>query len=315
MLRVGMLGVIGCILSANAVAECTDGYSMNDAGGCVAECAPGYYVATAGTPCVKITGSLPIYTDTLHVVKYGETSGDNVKHCPRGDDMCHDVTIPSSLVHDNINNCVCSRGGVRYTISGDDIRWHNWNSTHGIGQQSCYYTTGTDGNAIYDNQQRDPTTGEKRKACVGSATLDWCDAGYWSDKKHDGESLQNFPCLPVGAGYYSPDGDLERYACPDGTATCGYGDWAASVSDCVPYKTLKIAGDYPDIMLISREQVDARLHVRMPDGALYHGILTNGARSGHIAVRMSDGAVMSLVNPLEQFETREKSGRTVYLIP
>lgn len=155
---------------APAIADdCPDGYSViDDSDLCKVECPAGYRVINPGEICTEITGTTPYYS-AKHVVVYGETSGDNVKKCPEPDpsiiyNISRGVSMPSSSDHSSINQCILYGLRVRYTT---EEGYSPSRISHGVLQAPCYYTTGDDGNAIYDKRTKDPVTGESRKTCVG----------------------------------------------------------------------------------------------------------------------------------------------------
>ena len=127
-----------------------------------------------------------------------------------------------------------------------------------------------------------------------------CDAGFYAQKTKTGYSGRYFPCSPVGTEYYSPDGDLARYPCPTGTMTCGYGDCADSIDDCVPYKILHI--DDLAIRVAASKYTTPALNIKMPDGNVFYGYTVVGDFSPALNFRAPSGSVYSVINPLDEFE-------------
>ncbi len=296
--------------AATTCTPCPDGYSNSEdaAGGhvditsCVAECAAGYYVPSPGEPCTEITGSVPYYT-AAHTVAYGDTSGDNYKKCPAPAPNSPGgyIFIPNTIAnsHTNIKYCLRNPVPMRYTYNPDTQYCENGicapkQTTHGILENPCYYTSGDDGNAIYDDNRPNDRWG-----CVGGATLLSCDAGFWAPVSHISGSGHFLSCQPVGTDYWSPDGDLARYPCPDGTMTIGYGVGAANVNDCVPYKNLHI-GDMT-LQMSSTKYTTPALHIQLPDGNKYYGYMISGARDGTLNIGLPGGQY-GVINPLDQFE-------------
>lgn len=298
--------VLGICYNAVA-AECPDGYTLSDINNCTITCRAGYYVATPGAQCEKIT-DVYTYTDAPHTVAYGETSDAFLKKCPRtanGDRG----SIPRSIgINASISSCNLYTYNVRMTeidrydkvnCTTDSIYGCVW-LTHGTGGAACYYTTGADGAAIYDNRNVDPATGAVRLSCVGGSYLDTCDAGYYAPYINTSDGLQHHPCNPVGTSYWSPDGDLNRYECPPGTATCGFGECADSADDCVPYKTMKISG-HGDVLLFPTARSEKPLVVRYGDGTKYYGMTTPATQPHGIHIKYPDGTVRTLLSPTDSF--------------
>ncbi len=213
------------------------------------------------------------------------------------------VRPASSIVQDMKKKLRMSQRDRYSDVNCDttDIHGCIW-LTHGTGSAPCYYTTGADGAAIYDNQIIDPVTGEHRWGCVGGSVLTECDAGYYAPYLGTGSGLQHHPCNPVGTAYWSPDKDLNRYECPAGTATCGFGECADSADDCLPYKTMKIDG-HGDILLWSVKRSQKALAVMFPDGSVYYGMMTPVAQPRGLHVQSTDGKVYTVLSPADSFVT------------
>lgn len=321
MLRKFLFGILLSVLMycapfvANAV-TCPDGYSViDDSGLCKVECPDGWYVKNAGEPCAQITGSTPYYV-AKHTVVYGETSGNNVKKCPSPDMEKNDVIanptmmIPETLDHSSINQCILSRLRVRYTT---EEGYSPSQISHGVLLAPCYYTTGDDGNAIYDDRRKDPVTGETRMGCVGGSAVISCDAGYYAHCTSTGNGPYDMGCQPVGYNYYSPDGDLTRYPCPAGTMTCGYGDCADSIEDCVPYKTLHVGNDV-SLVMATEKYVSPSLAIMDDDNVVYYAQTTNKKIPGmHVRLLGTDNIEYTVINPLEQFGTTVRKHGTTYV--
>jgi len=289
-------------------AECPDGYTFTNTNRCEITCQAGYYVASAGEQCRKIT-DIYTYTDQPHTITYGETSDAFLKKCPRTADGYYGWIPPSIGINDSINICILDKNNLRMTekdqsydggiCTTDSIGSCTW-LTHGTGGAPCYYTTGPDGAAIYDNRRIDPATGESRRACVGGSSLTACDAGYYAPYISSGDGLQQHPCNPVGTSYWSPDGDLNRYECPTGTATCGFGECADSADDCLPYKTLKISG-HGDVLLFPIKRSEHSLAVRDGNGTIYYGMTTPAAQPHGVHIKYPDGTIRTLLSPTDSF--------------
>ncbi len=293
----------------SACTPCPDGYSNSEdaAGGhvditsCVAECAAGYYVPSPGEPCTEITGSVPYYT-AAHTVTYGDTSGDNYKKCPDvapGDTWYTWIDIPDVKGHTTVNSCLRHNVRLRHTYDPKQPSCRNGiciaqQTTHGIVNNPCYYTSGDNGNAVYDNN----VLTSDQTGCVGGSSLISCDAGFYAPVKIWNGAGPYQSCQPVGNGYWSPDGDLARYPCPDGTMTIGYGVGAANVNDCVPYKNLHI-GDMT-LQMSSTKYTTPALHIQLPDGNKYYGYMISGARDGTLNIGLPGGQY-GVINPLDQF--------------
>lgn len=310
MLRKFLLAALFMVVVMPANADdCPDGYSIiDDSGLCKIECPDGYRVVNAGEKCAQIIGNTPYYA-AKHTVMYGETSGDNVKKCPEPDPNANDVPsgsyvrMPSSLNHSSITLCGIDIKNIRYTTEDGDAPS---DISHGVLRAPCYYTTGDDGHAIYDKRRRDPVTGESRRGCVGGTVVISCDAGYYAQCTYTGGGAYEMGCEPVGYNYYSPDGDLKRYPCPDGTMTCGYGDCADSIDDCVPYKTLHIGED--TILVMGTEKyMSPSLVVRVDNTNYYAQSTTENISSPHLRFMGDDGIKHTVINPLEQFKTVVRS--------
>ncbi len=294
----------------SACTPCPDGYSNSEdtTGGhvditsCVAECAAGYYVPSPGEPCTQITGSVPYYT-AAHTVTYGDTSGDNYKKCPAPDPNTKGgnvwVSGSAETRHKTIKSCFRSDTQIRYT--DDPSRKYCYGgicigimATHGISANPCYYYDGDDGNANYG--------GPNGETCVGSSHLISCDAGYWAPIGSFAHQNSGFnPCQPVDVGYYSPDGDLARYPCPDGTMSTGFGDGAANISDCnIPARKLHV-GENLTLYLANTKSSTPALHLAMPNGDTYYGLMQPGMVTGRLNIQMPD-RIYSVINPLDNLE-------------
>ncbi len=300
--------------SDGGASECTmcpgiaDGYgnrgdvAENHAGpaSCTTQCNAGYYVPNVGDACTQIQGDIPYYAES-HTVAYGDTSGDNYKKCPdpapgqgTGDLYSSDIWR-----HTSVNYCALRGVPMVYTYNpeikfcrdGDCI---SQQTTHGVVKNTCYYTSGDDGMAIYDD-----TVINDGRGCEGESSLVSCDAGFWAPVRSYAHAGYFLGCQPVGVGYYSPDGDLNRYPCPDGTMTVGFGNGAAAASSCMPYRKLH-AGD-KTLQLSAQQYTTPALAVQMPDGARYYGYMIAGGRGDAINMAMPAG-VYSIINPLDQFE-------------
>lgn len=275
--------------------DCADGYTENNNGLCVATCSPGYRVENAGEPCTQITGSVPIYTDTTHTVIYGETSGDNVKTCPAAtvDHPCQQTQlhIPASVSHNGITRCICDSmvNRFEYNQGASNHYLPHTLATHGTAQTSCYY-------GCYNGECYYGAT-----YCINSVKILTCDAGFYSvmgSQRIAGE-MSVFGCMPVGVNYYSPDGDLDRYPCPENTVTAGYGENASGVDDCKPYKILHTGN--VSTMMISTKETSPSLVIKTGND-LFYGATTTLTRTNTIKIRLPDNNVYSVVNPLDQFE-------------
>jgi hypothetical protein len=240
------------IVSSTAFAdECPDGYAiLDDSGLCKIECAAGYYIATAGATCTKLTSRY--HYIGAHMVIYGEVS-EPIK-CP---------TDGVTARHSDVYFCHKWVSDLRYTSTNSNCLAYNY-STHGTGSAYCYWRCDSFGVCGYDRLDNAGNPLE----CVGNHEIQTCDAGYYARIVANDDALQNTPCVPVGMGYYSPDGDLNRYACPENTVTCGRGTCAASVDDCVSYKTLHVGET--EIKMPSRRYTTPSLVAQMPDGNLYY---------------------------------------------
>lgn len=283
---------------------CASGYALNDDGQCVAHCLAGWYVADAGQPCVEIKRGSPYYS-AAHDVVYGDTSGDNYKKCPDPDPNTPGgyVFINSAGVDYNrqtdIRHCFRTDVPVRY-FENVNRRYCDGNgncihqmTTHGVVNNPCPYQYGDDGTAVYGEGEEYPCYG-------GSTNMKSCDAGFYAQKTKTGYSGRYFPCSPVGTEYYSPNGDLARYPCPTGTMTCGYGDCADSIDDCVPYKILHI--DDLAIRVAASKYTTPALNIKMPDGNVFYGYTVVGDFSPALKFRAPSGGVYSVINPLDEFE-------------
>lgn len=311
-LTVGICGHALC-------AECPAGYTQTDAGNCTITCQPGYFVEFPGAKCTKITeGST--YTDAPHTLSYGETSATFLKKCPRSADGSS-AYIPDAHMHNSVSFCLTHATNIRMSqqdrygrnnCNTSDIHSCVW-LTHGVGSAACYYTTGTDGAAIYDNQKTDPATGESRRACTGSSALSECDAGYYAPYLHTGDGLQYHPCNPVGTAYWSPDKDLNRYECPAGTATCGFGECADSADDCLPYKRLAMDG-HGDILLWQVRRSEKSLAVKYPDGKIYYGMITPVAQAHGLNIAHPDGKTYTVLSPTDSFVPYDSGDNTDILM-
>ena len=300
--------------------DCATGYTWNTTTAqCEITCNPGYYVATAGGECVPLSiGSY--YIDTAHTVAYGDVTPESVKKtCPcDADGKCGSFHwVFDDGGHNSIKHCWLFRDGIRFVgdvNQADGIntmyayRFANSSPTHGTGHAPCYYYSGDDGSAIYSDSSSD--------GCVGSSTLRTCDAGYWTDTITTGDALQKHPCNPVGTGFYSPDGDLNRYPCPDGTISGGFGDAADDISDCVPYKTLHISDDV-EIQMPTVPRSEHNLIILM-NGVKYYGKTTTAYVYNRMHFQTETGEIYTLINPLDEFKTATSNNTppyTYYIIP
>lgn len=118
-----------------------------------------------------------------------------------------------------------------------------------------------------------------------------CDAGYYSDGTGGDDRYEDAlipaelaarACRPVEAGYYSPDGETERTACPIGLTTIGYGRGADEAGDC---GRVLHTGDQT-LHLRSEKRTVPALHVKVGDTTFY-GDMSTAAR-GHLRVKIGD---------------------------
>lgn len=117
---------------------------------------------------------------------------------------------------------------------------------------SSGYNPNTNNGLFYVLSSYDTETGEYSHMGLVYA----CDGGYWAPNAIEYYGLYvvalegfqeiiNGTCVPVDANHYSPnwviedmaslsfaEAGLERYACPSGTSTTGYGTGADSADDC-----------------------------------------------------------------------------------
>lgn len=89
-----------------------------------------------------------------------------------------------------------------------------------------------------------------------------CAAGYYLPTNANA-------CIEVGAGYYSPNGDAQRYACPTGLTTSGSGIGADESSDCG--RVLHIGGE--TLRMRSIRKTTPSLNVKI-GGSTYYGDMT-----------------------------------------
>ena len=281
-----IIGFIFAITAARAD-DCPTGYSiLDDSGLCKVQCNAGYYVATAGATCIALNATNK-YTNA-HTVAYGEVS--TTETCPNGG------SIPTGYNNGGhiLSNCVKGVYNLRYTYNNGTCVAYRY-STHGTGFAQCYYMCDSNGICGYD---RVDSNGNPLR-CVGGSTLQTCDAGYYAAVVVNGLALQDHPCRPVGMGYYSPDGDLNRYACPENTATCGRGDCAAAASDCVPYRTLHI-GSQIEIKMPARQYTEPSLVARMSDGVQYYAQSSSRNIEHGLKVRFNN-QTYSIINAEDDF--------------
>ncbi|MBP3397688.1 MAG: hypothetical protein J6K82_02050 [Alphaproteobacteria bacterium] len=300
---------VGGAISNDVV--CVDGYYLNDTGTeCITVCEPGYYVKNVGEVCQELpTGySAYYYTDTAHVVTYGETSDKYLKQCPRTADGRQGHV--SSYGATTIENCLLMMSNLRYLVLGQSCpddgsvcqyfkkTSMNHAPTHGMIQAPCYYLSGDDGDAIYAEMPGYADGGR----CVGGSILTSCDSGFYAEiEMSSSVGPSRLPCVPVGVGYYSPHGDIKRYECPSGTATCGYGECADDVSDCVQYKTLKMSNNL-SLIASSVKYTTPALTLKSGD-SLYFVQAYSGWVANTLHV-LQDGVLYSLINPLDKFTQR-----------
>lgn len=92
-----------------------------------------------------------------------------------------------------------------------------------------------------------------------------------------GMYLSDMTCVNVGAGYYSPDGDINRYACPNSLTTIGFGLGADNVNDCGYVLRLGTSKLY----LSNTQKTHPALAIRIGNNVYYANItpvLTGGAK-------------------------------------
>lgn len=238
-----------------------------------------------------------------------------------------DATVWNVTGGDLISDCVVWRSNIRYVADvaecGDNLYCVQWIRgygliTHGTLTAPCYYNhTDENGNAIYNGARYDPITGEARRGCTGNSIITSCDAGYWTPypQNQDVAAYDN-ACVPVGTGYWSPDGDLLRYPCPDGTVSGGYGTAADAESDCVLYKTLNTSTGLK-LELRPYKISSPALHVEMQDGSMWYGELaTFSVAASALRLRNADGIEYFVINPLDKFNIYvNQMGYQYYVIP
>lgn len=314
------LALLICVPIRVYAADCADGYSVVDSSGlCKAYCGPGYWIETPGEACKKVktgTSAPAHYVDTAHYVAYGDVTPDSIyKQCPHpGTDKVYldgPFISPTIELANNVNLCYVTVSKLRFQASDkggtcptNDSGGRATCPTHGTIQANCYYESGADGSAVYGNNSV--------YRCVGNSYLETCDAGFYASVRVAGMP-QDHPCDPVGTGYYSPAGDLDRYPCPANTASCGYGDCAASASDCVAYKTLNVGGNI-SIVMSQAYRSSPSLAVRGDDGVVWYAQTAPGTKSGFLSLSYG-GNTWRVINPLERFYVLETKYGSFYNVP
>ncbi len=114
---------------------------------------------------------------------------------------------------DDVERHACEGGGkTNGTITSSPLSCfkdsETYVSAHGGGYRTCYYTSGTGDNALYETSCETPT-------------LTYCGGGYYANIV-----LNRDDCIEVGYGFYSPAPtpshlaeSLERTACEEGATT------------------------------------------------------------------------------------------------
>ncbi|MBE6457763.1 MAG: hypothetical protein E7011_03090 [Alphaproteobacteria bacterium] len=292
--------------TSNAFADCADGYSIiDDSGLCKTVCEAGYFVSTAGQPCKQIPDSIGAYYSETHTVVYGEQSGNNLKRCPSSPACIGIIDYPSNAkigAHDSITKCYCSKILTRISVWPYKPPSENYNgarltNSHGTGYTACYYISGTDGNAVYGPESLNG------QGCINGLQLVTCDAGFYDVR--NGKWVAGYvpyqSCQPVGYGYWSPDGDLARYPCPAGTQTCGYGNCADDISDCVATRTL-YAGTDVAITLYPYKNTTPALNIKTSDdNRVWYADMTTRIQNGTLQIKTDNDVQYSVVNPLDKF--------------
>lgn len=230
------------------------------AGTCVAKCQPGYALDSATGICKACTGTT--YSDIA-----GATSCTS---CPTATALKDRVRSyvyydADHSLHDTIEQC-------RAFLIEDDAR--------GDYALACFICNGDYGVGTCGNRK-----------CMAMHPSS-CSAGYrWAREDDDGvrgvwaatiDELKPLACLPVGAGYYSPDGDTDATACPAGTTTIGYGAGADEAADC---GVALHVGD-ATVHLRSAKRTTPSLHVRVGNQTFYGDMTTT--TKGRIRIRIGN---------------------------
>ncbi len=125
--------------------------------------------------------------------------------------------------------------------------------------------------------------------CAAGYMCPWCNASgrYWIQDYH--AAMAHERCTPAELGYYSPDGDVGRTACPAGMST--HTRTAASVDECdtlCPGGVSKIRTPRVFVPLWKKATTSKSLAVKI-NGTVCYGNLAAGAATGAINIRMDTG--------------------------
>ena len=112
-----------------------------------------------------------------------------------------------------------------------------------------------------------------------------CDGGYYNKSQYAAtrSAVLSNACIAVGAGYWSPTGELTRSQCGTGLTTIGYGAGADEAGDCGRI----LSYGNKTVYLRSVRKTTPSLNVWM-DGRTYYGNAAAGNVSGRIRVRRGD---------------------------
>ncbi|MCL1892506.1 MAG: hypothetical protein FWF97_04460 [Alphaproteobacteria bacterium] len=125
---------------------------------------------------------------------------------------------------------------------------------------------------------------------LNDQVCDTCGVGRWYN------GTPGSGCTPVGSEYYSPVNDARKYECPSNTLSGGDGTYAASISDCTVFKTLKVddGNDLVQVIMRTAKITTPSLHVY--DGSkLYYGNLSLSAPASGQALKINNGTTVYYV--------------------
>ncbi len=206
-------------------------------------CPAGTYRATTGGTsvgdCAACTG-----------ITYSDQPGaSECTQCPTGTALKNHITeyqyYSTDNVHDSLNGC-------RAVITAND--------SHGAYDISCNICGGDYGvNTCNDSD----CVASNPKYCIGGY--------YWNgntnNKVYSGtvDTLKQVACAPVGADYWSTNGNLARTKCSDGLTTAGYGAGADEIGDCG--HVLHIGSS--QLYLRSNKKTTPSLNIKINDTIFY----------------------------------------------
>lgn len=250
-----------------AVAAESTASGVCDAGYAKAEHYVNYNSTSSCTACTGAT-----YTDTTGAAACTACPTVDASKTPGGTGSYgYWNLVDNTSVHSKKDGCVAFFNGL-------DLE-------HGhVNNYRCYWNVNSNSYDYYCTVARGEMScdGGYFTGRYGDGSTDTTEVGFGSltDRTQGGREELTKTCRDVKNGYYSPDRDLFRYACPAGQTTIGYGAGADEAADCG--RILHIGDD--TVYLRNTKKTTPSLNVQIGD-TKYYGDMTSGTTKGKLRVK------------------------------